>query len=313
MFALNAAKFALRGLGEMREFHAADAMVDRGAKVGADPGGKGAAVAALVIAAMPDDGQEHLVAVALDAHGLPVAYGKVATGSVDNCPLFARDVYAWALTIPGCRFVGIAHNHPSGDVTPSGPDVAGSALVAKGGAMLALELVWSMVVTHQGPHWALVPAAKGKAPQQGEREPHAPKDPDDEPESEPGEPKPEPDAPEPGDEPDDEDSQKPEPGDDDENEPGEPEADGTPNDEPGDDDDTDDDDTDDEDDEPGEDETETETETDGETPDEDGDEQGAPEPSTDEPGPAVPMPEVDPATATAEELRAAVRAAFGLK
>jgi hypothetical protein len=202
-----------------------------------------------------------------------VAYGKVATGSVDNCPLFARDVYAWALTIPRCRFVGIAHNHPSGDVTPSGPDVAGSALVAKGGAMLALELVWSMVVTHQGPQWALVPAAKGKSPQQGEREPHAPKDPDDEPESEPG----------------------------DEPKGGEPESDGTPNDSPEDDD------------EDEGDEDEQETETGGETPDEDGGEQGAPEPPTDEPGPAVPMPEVDPATATAEALRAAVRVAFGLK
>ena len=145
--------------------------------------GRGDAVAALVRETIPEDGQEHLFVLALDTHGKPLARSIVATGSVDQCPLFGRDVFAWALTVPRVRFVGVAHNHPSGDVTPSGPDSSGSSVLAKLGQMLGLDLAWSMVVTHESKDWALVPIRK--SPQPGEREPYQPKDPDeDKPEDE---------------------------------------------------------------------------------------------------------------------------------
>ena len=266
---VNAAKWISRETGETSHYMPADAFVAKGATPGDE---RGDAVCGLVRAAMPDDGQEHLVAVAMDAHGVPLAYGRVATGSVDQCPLFARDVFAWALTVPCVRFVGVAHNHPSGDTTPSGPDGQGTALLAKVGQMLALDVVWSMVVTHEatpGAEWALVPI-KGKAPEQGEQEPYQPHDPDeDEGEDSEGE------------------------GEDDPE--GEPESDGTPNDEP----------EPDEGDEPSE-------EGEGEDPEgEDEAPSGDSDPDPDSDLPPAPAPDQRP-TADVEALRAAVKAAFKL-
>lgn len=122
----------------------------------------GGVLAAALVATLPRDGKEHLVAVALDAHYRPLAWHVVATGSVDNCPLFPRDVYSWALTVPRTRFVGIAHNHPSGLTTPSGQDEQGSAVVAEAGKIIGLDLAWSLVVTHENETWAEV-KFQGKA------------------------------------------------------------------------------------------------------------------------------------------------------
>jgi len=145
-------------------------------------------VAKLAVQVLPYDGQEHLFALAMDVHGVPLACARVATGSVDNCPLFARDLFAWGVTVPRARFLGVAHNHPSGDVTPSGPDASGTALLMKLGQMMGLDVVWSLVVTHKGPQWkAIVPKGQPK-PKDGEREPYQPKDPDEEDEGK-GEPK----------------------------------------------------------------------------------------------------------------------------
>lgn len=235
-------------------------------------------VARLAVQVLPYDGQEHLFALAMDIHGVPLTCSKIATGSVDNCPLFARDLFAWGVTVPRARFLGVAHNHPSGDVTPSGPDASGTALLMKLGQMMGLDVVWSLVVTHEGPQWkAITPKGQPK-PKDGEQEPYQPKDPDeDKPEQDP-----------------------------------EPEPDGTPNDKPEDgEDESEDEDPDGEDEQDG-DGDESEDGEDGEDTPED-----EPEPAPDEDhkhdtghsdGYSKKAPE-----ASVDDLRAAVIAAFGLK
>ena len=120
-------------------------------------------LAVAIVVQMPDDGKEHMVGVALDAHGKTLAYGLLSTGTVDSCMLYPRDLYQWALTIPCVRFVGVAHNHPSGDTTPSKPDIKATHTVAQSGAMLGIDLMWSLVVTHANSTWAIVPGVKQKA------------------------------------------------------------------------------------------------------------------------------------------------------
>lgn len=113
-------------------------------------------VATSIVKMMPHDGKEHLVAIATDAHGKPLAWQVVSSGTVDSVMLYPRDVFSFALTVPRVRFVGIAHNHPSGDVTPSQADKAGTANMAKAGAMLGIDLLWSLVVTHESADWSLI-------------------------------------------------------------------------------------------------------------------------------------------------------------
>jgi hypothetical protein len=134
-------------------------------------------LAQMIRGTIPEDGQEHLFVMALDVHGMPLARGLVSCGTVDSCPLYPRDVFSWALAVPRVRFVGVAHNHPSGDVTPSGGDKTGTAVLAKSGQMLGIDLAWSMVVTHENDQWQLVPLVK--TPDKGERT-DSPEDPDSE-------------------------------------------------------------------------------------------------------------------------------------
>lgn len=129
-----------------------------------------AEIAAAIVRVMPDDGKEHLVAVATDTKGKPLACAIVSSGTVDSCMLYPRDVYSWALTVPNVRFVGVAHNHPSGDVTPSDPDKKSSAALAVAGIMLGVDLLWSLVVTHASDAWAIVPPPSGKRAKPGDED-----------------------------------------------------------------------------------------------------------------------------------------------
>jgi hypothetical protein len=135
-----------------------------------NPGECGDTLAAGLVQMIPDDGKEHLVAVALNVHGVPLAWDMVSTGTVDSCPLYARDVYAWGLSVPGVRFVGVAHNHPSGDTTPSPADVSGTRGLAAAGRIIGLDLAWSLVVTHRNPSWSAIPLTVPPPPPGGEDE-----------------------------------------------------------------------------------------------------------------------------------------------
>jgi len=137
------------------------------AKIMAEPT---AEIAAAIVAVMPDDGKEHLVTVATDTKGKPLACAIVSSGTVDSCMLYPRDVYSWALTVPNVRFVGVAHNHPSGDTTPSEPDKKASAALATAGSMLGVDLLWSLVVTHANDSWAVVPPPQGRTAKPGDED-----------------------------------------------------------------------------------------------------------------------------------------------
>lgn len=120
------------------------------------------ALAKGLVAGLPDNGKEHVIVLAMDCHGKPLAWSVVATGTVDSAPLYARDIYGWAVQVPMCRFVGVAHNHPSGVVTPSPADIRGTAGLVMAGSLLALDLAWSLVVTHANEDFAVIPFPEGK-------------------------------------------------------------------------------------------------------------------------------------------------------
>jgi DNA repair protein RadC len=127
-----------------------------------------AEVAAICRKVAPDDGREHLVAFALDARGQIQGYQVVTSGTVDACMLYPRDVFAWAVQVPLVRYVGLAHNHPAGIVTPSGPDVKGTAMIGAAGQLMGLDVAWAMVFTHRSEDWAKIEAPKIRQPKGGE-------------------------------------------------------------------------------------------------------------------------------------------------
>lgn len=149
-------------------------------------------VAAMLRMVTPDDGKEHLVAVALNARGKVEGYEVIASGTVDTCMMYPRDIFAWALKVPMTRYVAIAHNHPSGEVELSPQDRVGSAVVQRCGALLGLDLAWSMVFTHRSEAWQVWTPESGakrrSQPRPGEEEDAPPQRPEMSPEEEEPEP-----------------------------------------------------------------------------------------------------------------------------
>jgi DNA repair protein RadC len=64
-----------------------------------------------------------------------------------------REAFAPAL-MHGASAVAFAHNHPSGDPTPSGEDLRLQLVLEEGARILGIELVDQLVVADRGAHSA---------------------------------------------------------------------------------------------------------------------------------------------------------------
>lgn len=94
---------------------------------------------------------EALVVVALDCRRRVVDV-TVLTVGCDGCTIVdPQQIFRWALTRhrPSASIV-LAHNHPSGDPTPSSADRRSSRRVAAAGRVLGIPLVDDLVVTDSG-------------------------------------------------------------------------------------------------------------------------------------------------------------------
>ncbi|MGN0847669.1 MAG: RadC family protein [Kiritimatiellia bacterium] len=70
----------------------------------------------------PGDDKENLYALLLNNKNCPLCEPlRISRGTADSAPAFARDVFKEALKW-GAVAVMVAHNHPSGDPTPSKAD-----------------------------------------------------------------------------------------------------------------------------------------------------------------------------------------------
>jgi DNA repair protein RadC len=97
---------------------------------------------------------EALVVVALDCRRRVVDVTVITVGC-DGCTIVdPQQLYRWALTRhrPSASII-LAHNHPSGDTTPSAADRRATHKVAAAGRVLGIPLADHVVVTDSG-EWA---------------------------------------------------------------------------------------------------------------------------------------------------------------
>jgi DNA repair protein RadC len=81
----------------------------------------------------------------LNTRNQPVGCERVAVGGLNVAALQPRDVFAPALTL-GAAAVILAHNHPSGDPTPSPEDLAVTRHLQEAGRLLGVEVLDHLVV-----------------------------------------------------------------------------------------------------------------------------------------------------------------------
>jgi len=90
--------------------------------------------------------QEHFYVLLLDARnrlvGQPV---HVATGSHDRCPASPTEIFSPVIK-RGCTAAILAHNHPSGDPSPSKEDIAITIRLVDAARILGVRLLDHIVV-----------------------------------------------------------------------------------------------------------------------------------------------------------------------
>ncbi len=100
---------------------------------------------ALLRAFLRGDPRERCMAIYLDARHRPLAIHTVGIGTEQSCTMGAREVFGPALQLSATSVV-VAHNHPSGDPTPSAEDRLVTERLRQAGELLGVELLDHVVL-----------------------------------------------------------------------------------------------------------------------------------------------------------------------
>lgn len=91
------------------------------------------------IFAQLDDDQEHFVLLILNISGEVSGFKVLASGAMDHVVVDPKVVFRNALLLGAVQLI-VAHNHPSGDVTPSAHDFSLTNRLCQLGNMMELPL-----------------------------------------------------------------------------------------------------------------------------------------------------------------------------
>ncbi|HEX5657581.1 MAG TPA: JAB domain-containing protein [Polyangiales bacterium] len=97
----------------------------------------------------PARATESVWVLLLDARQKVVGVHECARGGVASVPVMPCDVYR-AAVVAGSNAIILAHNHPSGDCTPSPEDFAFTNRVQDGGKILGIHVLDHLVVATNG-------------------------------------------------------------------------------------------------------------------------------------------------------------------
>jgi DNA repair protein RadC len=102
-------------------------------------------VVGLLRAFLADDPRERFAVVYLDGRHRAIAVHDATTGTAGSCPVHPREVFGPAVALSATAIV-VAHNHPSGDPTPSAEDRAVTERLRAAGELLGIELLDHVVI-----------------------------------------------------------------------------------------------------------------------------------------------------------------------
>jgi DNA repair protein RadC len=101
--------------------------------------------AQLLMAEMALLEQEHLRLVLLDTKNAVLSIPTVYVGSLNTSMIRVGELFRFALK-ENCAAVIVAHNHPSGDPTPSPEDVLVTRRIVEAGQLLDVEVLDHLVI-----------------------------------------------------------------------------------------------------------------------------------------------------------------------
>ncbi len=104
-----------------------------------------------VIYAKLDDDQEHLVLLILNISNEVTGYKLISSGSQDKSLVDPRILFRNALLLGAAKII-LAHNHPSGQLKASKPDLVVTRRIVEAGEILNIEVIDHIIYTPKGFH-----------------------------------------------------------------------------------------------------------------------------------------------------------------
>ena len=101
--------------------------------------------AAALVALLQDEPTEVFAILCLTTKYRVIAYHEVSRGSLDTAPVHPREVFKAALLANASAII-LAHNHPSGDATPSADDCALTQRLQAAGDLLGIDVLDHVVI-----------------------------------------------------------------------------------------------------------------------------------------------------------------------
>ena len=98
-----------------------------------------------IVADIKDRRKEYFVAVFLNARNQVICREDVSVGSLNASLVHPREVFAPAVGSSAASVV-LAHNHPSGDVTPSREDIELTRRMVQAGEIMGIEVLDHLIV-----------------------------------------------------------------------------------------------------------------------------------------------------------------------
>lgn len=103
-------------------------------------------VADLLRSLIGDESTEHFVALSLDVRHRVTGFWTVSQGTLTASLVHPREVFGPALRIGNVAAVILAHQHPSGDPTPSLEDEVVTKRMAEAGKILGVPVLDHVVI-----------------------------------------------------------------------------------------------------------------------------------------------------------------------
>lgn len=96
-----------------------------------------------------DRKQEHFLCASINGANEILNIRVVSIGLIDRTPVHPREVFADALADRASAVI-VAHNHPSGPLTPSSADIEATKQIKQAGQIVGIELLDHIIFNRQG-------------------------------------------------------------------------------------------------------------------------------------------------------------------
>ena len=106
-------------------------------------------VATFVRSVLTDNSREHFIALYLDGSHQVVSYSTISIGIANRTVVHPREIFQRAI-LAGAIAIVVAHNHPSGNLTPSEEDHTVTRTIRDAGEIIGIRLLDHMIIGDRG-------------------------------------------------------------------------------------------------------------------------------------------------------------------